>query len=94
MRKVGEDRLNLEGHHLFGNVVNLNSELEVILDLTVDTRSFPSQPGFTRTVVCSFILFFFHPAAIQKNCINQQNRQHVYRPTFPGPFQSVWMLAL
>jgi len=31
----GEDRLNLE-EHLFGNLVNLNSELEVILDLSVD----------------------------------------------------------
>lgn len=51
----GGDGLNLE-EHLFGNLVNLNSEVEVILDLSVDIRSLPSQHGFTRTLFWSFLL--------------------------------------
>lgn len=56
--------VNLKARDLFGSLVSFNSELEVILDLTVVTRSIPNQYSFTRTVFCSFINPFpFPPTA-------------------------------
>lgn len=52
--QCGEDRVNLEGQDLFGNPVSFNSELEVILHLTVVPRSVPHEHSFTRTVFRSF----------------------------------------